>query len=393
MNKITDERKCTKCKACINICKKNAIEINEKDFIINKDKCIDCEMCYKVCPNNNNNFTFKTPIKTFAVWNGDDNIRLKSASGGVATTIQKYALENSIITYGVILDENFEAIFKEIKNDEDLKKTRNSKYVYSDIGKTYIDIEKNLKDKKNVIFIGMPCQVAGLLNYLKKDYINLITIDIVCHGMGPAIYFKEHINYLKDKFKINEINEIRFRKNNKYDFYIDSNDKELKIDGKYDLYQYAYHNGVIYNDACYSCNYARKERISDITICDFWGLENDKQLKEISKNGISAVIINTENGIELFNKIKDSINYIEREYKEIYNHNSTLNKPPQKHKKRDDFLNYYDKYGFEVAAKKTLFISMIIYNLKRNLLFEFLKSIISPEIKNKIKGILKRKNG
>lgn len=382
MNKICEYNKCTGCKACKNICPVNAIsfyEYKENYPKINAEKCIDCQMCKNVCVNNNL-LEFKKYKEIYASWSLDEDIRKNAASGGTITSIYINAINNNYVCYGVELNENFEAKFKRIDSVKDLNKIRNSKYLYSDMDDIYISIKKELNKNKNVLFVGMPCQVAGLLLFLRKKYNNLVTIDIVCHGMSPSRYFKEHIEYIKEKYNVKNIKNIMFRNNNIFDMTIITlSNKKIILKEKIDSYLVGYYNGVTYRQACYSCKFARRERVADLTVCDYWNLKEYK--REIREKGITGLLINTNKGKSFIQNNRNGI-FLELKDNEYgMENNMAMNKPYQENCYRKKFIKNLQKYGnFESAINKT-----IKYKIIKN---KIIYSDTILKIKEKIKKII-----
>lgn len=362
---ICSKEKCTGCYACYNICPNYAIKMREDSFgniypNINKAKCINCGLCKKVCPQfNQDKIIFKGPKKVFAMYSKDDNIRKNSTSGGVATSISKYIIDNNGVVYGagnIFNNDSFK--FLRITCTEDLYKIQGSKYVHCYVSNIYKNVREDLNNNKRVLFIGTPCQIAGLKMFLHKDYENLITIDIICHGVpSQKLLFEDlKILYGIDK-KIFEY--ITFRDSNGFHLKIYKTKEDYKsklaFKSRYanlDQYYKNFLRGNIYRENCYECNYAKRERISDITIGDFWGLSKDSKINDDIKAGISSVIILTEKGLQLINKILPIFLYEERTYEEVYLHNEQLNNPMKKKKQYFIYKDNYLSKGFKRTFKK-----------------------------------------
>ena len=221
---ICGKDKCTGCFACYNICPKNAIEMKEDEFgyiypEIIKSKCINCGLCKKTCPVLNNVDKIE-PIKCFAMYAKNENIRENSTSGGVATQLSKTIIKDNGIVYGAAFTDECNVSHTRIDNIDDLSKIQGSKYVHSYINQTYKNIKKDLISNKKVLFIGTPCQVTNIKRFLIKEYNNLYTIDIICHGVPSQKFLKEEVIRINRSLKIDRVN---FRKENNYGFYIINN--------------------------------------------------------------------------------------------------------------------------------------------------------------------------
>ena len=238
---IYDKSECCGCTACASVCPKNAITMKEDEegFLyptIDKEKCINCGLCKKVCPIiNKNNNTKKQHAYIFQ--NSDEEVRRQSTSGGAFTAIAEKIIDMNGIVYGAIFDNNFKVIHKGIDNKEELYKFRNSKYVQSEIGKTFKEVRDFLDKDRWVCFSGTSCQIEGLKNFLGKDYEKLILVDVVCRAVPSPLIWKKYLNLKKKKIK--NIEKIYFR--DKYYGYKYSNLSIYNSDNKNNP---EYHQGV-----------------------------------------------------------------------------------------------------------------------------------------------------
>ena len=379
---ICEKKDCSGCFACYNVCPKKAIEMKEDDFgniypVIDEKKCVNCMLCQKTCPAINNNSKFVSSMDVYALYNRNNQKRLESSSGGAACLFYEYILDNNGIAYGVsnLFTDNFS--FIRIEKKEDIMKLKGSKYVHCYINETYKLILKDLKNNKKVIFIGTPCQVDGLKNFLKKDYLNLYTIDIICHGVSSQKLLLDELKLQNIDF--NKINKIYFRNSNLFVLKILDFDNKVLFEKQADKVSY-YKNflqGNTYRENCYSCRYARKERVSDITIGDYWGLSKESKIYDNDSDGISLVMINTNKGKELFNNIRKEAKYEKRDIKEAIKKNEQLNKPALKNKKYYIFRDNYKKIGYKKTNRKMLsFKEKIIFYIKNKpFLYNLLKKI------------------
>ena len=246
-----------------------------------------------------------------------------------------------------------------VDNEEELSKLYMSKYVQSDIGYVFRKVKKFLDSGRLVLFSGTPCQVSGLKGFLKKDYDNILTIDIVCHGVPSSKMFKDYIREYERKYKC-EIKKFKFRSKEKgwkvigQIGYIDKfgKYKERTINPDKSSYYSLFLKSHIYRNSCYSCKYASKNRPSDITIGDSWGIEekHPQSLKEnggvLDKNkGISCVIIYTEKGKKVFYNYLNGLNIYKSSFEDIAEYNTQLIKPAES-KKRRMILNVYKIFGY-----------------------------------------------
>jgi len=354
---ICKKNECTGCGACYNVCPKKCIELKEDEEgvirpDINEEKCIHCNICVKTCPENNK-IEFYTPTKVYAAWSLDDDIRKQSSSGGIAYEIYKYIVSNGGLAVGTKFNENMILEHTIANNLEEIQSFKGSKYVQSSIGDIYNKIKQNLKLNKKVVFVGTPCQVSGLKSFVKNiDTKNLITIDLVCHGVPPIKYFKDYLKYLEIDLNIDNVS---FRGINNWNFTAyKNNDIIYKKHNKEDLYYKSFLKGLFYRPNCYQCKYARRERIADITLGDFWGIGKNIEFNYDIKDGVSLILVNTAKGNDLIEEIKSKLFIEERTIEEACLENKQLNYPSPKHEKTDEYKKLYKENGFKVAIEKTI---------------------------------------
>lgn len=317
MINIDTKNNCSGCKACYNICPKNCIEmsIDEEGFWYPKvkiDKCIQCGLCEKVCPEiniYNNERSYDVPI-CLAAWNNDKSVRLDSSSGGVFTSIAEWIVSNRGVVFGAGYDNGFNVIHKEVHNIQGLVELRGSKYVQSDINYTYSKAKRYLDEDKKVLFVGTPCQIAGLYNFLKIDYKELFTCDIVCHGVPSPIVFEKYKQNLEEQYN-SKACKIGFR-NKKYGWKKYSvaikfdNNKEYSETLGNDVYMKGFLRNYYLRPSCYKCSYAQLKRTSDITLGDFWGIAS--KYPELDDDcGTSLLLINTDKGKVMLEACKNNI--------------------------------------------------------------------------------------
>lgn len=368
MDSICDKKECCGCTACYFACPVSAISIieDEKGFkypIIDKEKCINCKKCVKVCPINQKVNNIKNQ-QVFALKNKNENIRITSSSGGFFFELAKRIIEQKGIVYGAVFNEDCDVVHEEINKIEDIEKLKGSKYVQSNIGDTYKKIEEKLKEKKTILFSGTPCQVLGLIKYLGKDYENLITCDFVCHGVPSPKIFNEHKKYLEKKYK-SKIEKITFRHKDKKSI---SNIKATFKNGsnyingdKKDDYYFLFLKNCILRESCFNCHFANTNRVSDITMGDFWGV--NKVIKKFDDGkGVSLVIINTNKGLDIYRNIEDKYYGVKSDINCCLQ--PQLIRPTQKTQAYDVFWREYSKKGYRKAVKKVKVIHF--YNRVKN---------------------------
>lgn len=396
---------CCACGACYNICPRNAIEmiVDEYGFKypkINYDKCIGCGACKRVCAFQNV-IEKNEPLQVVAAARKDENKIMKSASGGIFAVFAEYFLSIGGIVYGAALvKENNTLVPKHIGIGDlkDLPKLLGSKYVQSDIGNVYKEIRILLNNKKQILFSGTPCQVAGLKAFLGKKYENLFTIDIICHGVPNAEFFKGYLEILEKKFN-GKIIDFKFRdKKDGWGPYILSADilkqNNLQSEKKYIyLDESTYASMFLYTDIlrlnCYKCKYTNKHRTGDITIGDYWGIEKEhSELLKINgglldtKKGISAIIINTEKGKLGVEKLGQEIVYFDTTYEKVAVVNTQLREPSKYGKYRNKIMELYKAGGFNKVDE--YYYSKV---LKKIAIKKEIKKYIPKYLLGKMKGI------
>ena len=349
--RLCKDSDCTGCCACMNVCKMNAIEMQENSYgaiipVIHNDKCVECGACRKVCPAINPVNKSDNSV-VYAAWSKDENIVKTSASAGIVTTLSLLTIEKGGVVFGTRY-ENRRLIFDYAESKDKIREFQGSKYVHAYVGDAFEKVKQFLQDGRKVLFTGTPCQIAGLRSYLNKEYHNLVTVDLICHGVAPASYLDE---YLQEY----EYDNVLFRgpeglrtvayKNGKIIF------SKLKLA---DLFYLAYVKGMIHRENCYSCPYASTERVGDITAGDFWGINKDKLQQDASKiSYVSLVLVNTKKGAEVFEDAQGVIIAEERTLEEAMANNKQLSKPCAQHMERTLFLEAYTQEGFMKSVKAT----------------------------------------
>lgn len=342
---ITSKEDCCGCTACVSICPNNAITMKEdkEGFLypfIDKNKCIDCGMCKKVCPILNKMNNKQVKQKGYIFQYKDKNIRKESTSGGFFTAIAEYVIDNKGVVYGVSLDKSFVAKHERVTNKEELWKFRNSKYVQSDPNTTFKQVKEDLNNKILVLYSGTACEIEGLKRYLQKDYENLITVDVICRSVPSPLLWKK---YIEEKNKNKNIEKVYFREK-KYGYKysnlcMHSKDTIVYSNGiDTDPYLRAFFSNICCRPSCYNCKFKEQFHKSDFTIWDCFDVDNyDESFND--DIGTTRVLINTVNGIDLFNKISILHNTKEVEIKKLVNNFHQMFNSIKFNSNRDKFFD------------------------------------------------------
>ncbi len=368
-------KECTGCSACANICPKSCINMVMDNYgflypYVNNDICVNCGACENNCPVLNKSGQ-EPPINTncYAAKIKEETIRKQSSSGGVFSVIAEKVLESNSFVYGAAFDESFVVKHIGISSVDDLDLLRRSKYVQSDLNNSFTSVESNLKNGKTVLFTGTPCQVEGLLSYLRKPYDNLITMDFVCHGVPSPNVWEYYKTYLQKQYK-SHIKDINFRdkssgwKNYSVRFEFENN-VYCNTFGN-DPYMKAFLANMDLRESCYTCKFKSTKHKSDITVADYWGI--DKTAPEIDDDkGLSLLLVNTEKGNSLLADIKNNLTLIKTDVEKSIPYNPCIIKPASKHNFRQYFLSSYNKGDFGKTVEICLNPSYIT-RLKRKVL-------------------------
>lgn len=325
MIEITNKEQCCGCSACVHICPKHSISFYEdkEGFLypqVDLETCVDCGLCEKVCPIINQD-SEREPLEVYAAKNNDESIRLKSSSGGIFTSLAEKIIDEGGVVFGARFNEKWGVVHDYTDTKEGLEPFRGSKYVQSSIGESYKQVETFLKDGRKVMFTGTPCHVAGLKKFLRKEYENLLTVDLVCHGVPSPlvwrVYLEEEVDrqnnagkksvlaYPKDAPILSGVN---FRDKSvgwkKYSFVL--NFSKVSVAGEENIvlstvytgndYMRAFLSNLSLRPSCFSCSVKAGKSGADITIGDFWGIES--VLPELDDDkGTNLILANNQKGL------------------------------------------------------------------------------------------------
>lgn len=353
--KLCEAKHCTGCCACSSICPRNAITMvyNEHGVLlpeIDSEKCVDCGRCTKVCP-------ILRPVqyhaepRCFVAWSRDAQLRKNAASAGVISTLSQGILRAGGVVFGTRYCDG-RLIFDHIEEESEIVVFQGSKYVHAYVGNAYKKAKQYLEQGRQVLFPGTPCQVAGLKNYLGREYGNLLTVDLICHGVTTEKYLHGYL--CKEKNKA-EYDRVLFRGERGQMLVAYRGSKVVRQEEKLlSPFYMAYAKGMIHRENCYICPFASANRCGDLTAGDFWGINRgDLPLDAQSLPYPSLMLVNTQKGWE--NLLHAEISFEERSFEEAAAGNGQLSGPCKRNPCRDQFLRDYPRIGFIHALRKTSF--------------------------------------
>ncbi len=350
-------KNCVGCGACKAVCPSGAVNLHPdpEGFLcasIDTSKCVECGMCYKSCSALNK--PQKAEAKETFAFKANDELRKKSASGGAFAALAKCVLEHGGVCYGAVRNDDFSVSHIRCDSIDLLEKIQGTKYVQSDMSSCFESIKNDLSNGKTVLFSGTPCQVDSIKTYVKAKKINdenLYLCDIICHGVPSPTVFKDFVSWLGKYYKSNvksyefRSKKISWRGNSCYVTLSDG--RELKNDIFASAFMNVYYSGRITRESCYECKYTSLERVSDITISDFWGLENT--LPEFEDAiGVSMIMVNTDKGQKLF----DSTEGVKQKADIEKAKQPQLHKPCDKPSDREQSKQIYSEQGVYPLIKK-----------------------------------------
>lgn len=319
--------------ACLEICPQHAItiktDVTKINAVINESLCINCGLCHKTCQSNKA-ADFHSPMEWWQGWAKNPEIRKAASSGGIATAIEQAFIQSGGLVCSCVF-ENGRFEFAFASKVEDVKKFTGSKYVKSNPTGIYKKLKSLLNDGKKVLFVGLPCQVAAVRNYVgEKLCEKLYTIDLICHG-SPLPEVLEM--FLKQyDLKLANLEYIGFR--TKTAFQINNNRRYFSEKGTRDSYTISFLNAISYTENCYECQYATINRVSDITLGDSWGSDLDGA---IQNKGVSLILCQSEKGKELLQS--SDLELVDVDIERAKENNHQLVSPSRKPENRTAFFN------------------------------------------------------
>jgi len=381
MIEIKDKKECFGCHACASVCTRHCITMqsDEEGFlypVVDKDTCTDCGLCEKVCPVINQSEPRK-PLKVYAAKNKNEEIRRQSSSGGIFTLLAENVINEGGVVFGARFNENWDVIHSWTDTIEGIAAFRGSKYVQSTIGDTYREAREFLKQGRKVLFSGTPCQIAGLKKYLRKDYDNLLTVDVVCHGVPSPLVWRTYLDETREQLRakrgvgkisvsssIDEfpvITGISFRdKTNGWKNFgfrlryaaseaaentvsapLYKEEKEIIQPFTRNVFMQGFLANLYLRPSCYACAARSGKSCSDISIADFWGVQNYYPDFDDDR-GVGLILINSKKGEFLYN-ILDVLNIVAT-YNQGLNGNPCLEHSVKVRNQREEFWTGFPKY-------------------------------------------------
>lgn len=391
---LADKNACTGCGACAKACPKKAIEFYDDDEgfptpQINSEKCVDCGICNTVCPAIN--APALHPIReAYAAQTKDRETLMDSTSGGMFTAFSQEIFRRGGLVYGCVWDENYRAVVTKAENEDKIKTMRGSKYVWSWAGDTFPEVKSILDSGRTVLFVGLACQVAGLKGYLRKEYDNLITMDFLCSGTPSPLAFRRWLESITDTPVPSEL-DLKFRDKSKFGCGVHITYKGQKTKnakkGEHvtNPYYYAFYSHLMDRRSCYQCPYGTDQRVSDITMSDYWGIENYHPEMD-TRNGVSALMINSEKGAALLESVKDGLELVSTAKENIGKANNLRCNGQKRNRpipeKREQFFAELREHGWKAAENACL------HDTKR--FIQIVKAKIPVRVRKVAKKILKR---
>ena len=356
---IIEKKNCTGCYACVTICPQQCITMksDSEGFwypAVDKESCLDCSLCEKVCPILQKEQVKNEP-KAYACYNKNEEIRMKSSSGGLFTLFAEQVIDHGGVVFGAGFDKEFSVLHSYVETKEELRKFRGAKYVQSKTSDTYKKAEEFLLQGRQVLFSGTPCQIGGLKSFLQKDYDNLICIDIFCHGVPSPKVWKKYVSYREIRADAPVRNITFRRKNNGWKRYSIAfsfnNNMEYENAFDKDLYMQAFLHNICLRPSCYACNFKTLCRQSDITLADFWGIENMFPEMDDDK-GASLVLINSRKGELMFGKILNQMILKEVDINKAVSYNLAAINSVKQSPQRNNFFSKLEQLPFDKLVKK-----------------------------------------
>lgn len=373
MIQITDKAKCCGCTACVSACPKHCIKMcsDQEGFLypkVEEDACIDCGLCEKKCPVINPPTNYEI-TSAYIARNKDIDIVKKSSSDGFFDALCKVVIEHNGVVIGATFTEDFSVHHECAETLEKCQKFYGSKYVQSNLENVFCQTKDYLMSGKLVCFSGTPCQIAGLKQYLGKDYENLILVDLVCHGVPSPMLWKKYLSMMESKYN-SKVKKVNFR-SKKYGYQSSSMNLEFENKMEYfgtariDVMLKSFFSHIALRPVCYECSFKGKDRPADITIYDCWhgasilGTRDDDL-------GYTSVLVRGNKGRNITEQLEKYVVLEQRPIDQVIPINGgMLVSCAKKHKKRNEFYNVLNEEGLEKAFDRFLPVTRKDYAVEK----------------------------
>lgn len=371
MINIIDKHNCCGCNACTQKCPKGCIIMHEDEegFLypqVDETLCINCGLCEKVCPVINQG-NIHQPIEVYAAKNPNEEIRQQSSSGGIFTMLAEQTIDNGGVVFGVGFDQNWTVVHQYTQTKEGLAAFRGSKYVQSYIGDSFKQVETFLKQGREVLFSGTPCQIKGLRLFLHKEYDNLLTVDFICHGVPSPKIWREYLESLH----FTNIGDISHKDKSTgwrgYSITIKDMTGNILLTERAseNKYMMAFNRNLTLRPSCFSCPAKSGKSRADITLADYWGIEHFIPQMDDNK-GTSFLCVNTIKGNTFIEKLNVQIERVD--YTKTIRYNPCVSKSTSEPVDRERFWNDYTKMGINALLSQR--------KQKQNIFSRIIKRII-----------------
>ena len=390
MPELASKCQCTGCTACANSCPRQCIQMKKDSAgffypeIVKPSACIDCGACERACPvladnkvTGNHSLAF-----VYVAFAKNEPLRMESSSGGVFSELATVILQMGGIVYGSSYDENGVIRHIGIENKQDLGKLRGAKYSQSVLGNTFSNIKKQLMSGKTVLFSGTPCQVAGLKSFLKRDYDNLVCIDFVCHGVPSPMVWEKYVAY-RAQFDNGGTLPLHINLRNKesgwsnYSYSVEfayGNKKRYFCKNAEDPFMYLFVNDYILRKSCGDCHFKGYNRVSDITLGDFWGIQNiDPEMDD--NKGTSLVLTHDAVGEDLLKKVAGRVKIKQVTLEQASSENLSLLKSSVHKPSRDIVLKTIESEDFQAILPFLQKEQLLQRRKRENILKKVLKKL------------------
>ncbi len=357
MIKLSKKEQCNGCHACAEICPKKCIEMvpDKEGFLyphIDKKACVHCGLCETTCPIISKKTTSNPMPKAYAAYNKNEEVRSDSSSGGVFHALAMDVIAQGGVVFGAAVGDDAKVSHQFIETPEELRKLQGSKYVQSRIGNAYSKAKEFLDEGRMVYFSGTPCQIGGLLSFLKKPYDNLITQDLICHGVPSPLLWEKYVSFREEQAQA-KVEDVSFRAKNEgwrcFSMRLRFADGSRYCENKRnDVYLRAFISNLSLRPSCYACSFKSITRQADMTLADFWGVQ--KVLPQMyDDKGTSLLLLHSEKAVAIFNRIQPSLSFQEVDLNESLKGNISIERSANKPYIRNRFIKRILKSDYTKA--------------------------------------------